>query len=298
MQAQFTTEKLIEIYCQADDLCRSFETWLLANHPELYRPNKGSFSDAEVLTVVICYHLSGFKCFEYYYRQMILIDLADWFPSAPSYSYFLQLQPRVQAQAYFLQQQKAAEAARTGFYFVDSKKLPVCDNRRIHAHKVFDGFAGHGKSSTGWFYGFKIHLVINQLGEIVAAETTPGNVADNNPQLLTHLLAGLKGKCVGDKGYQTGLFQKYYEQGLHLIVKPKKNMKSCALPMVMKDKLLAQKRGLIESVNDLLMTLCDIDHTRHRSPANAFVNLFAGLIAYSFFDNRPTLLLEKLFANL
>ena len=126
MQAQFTTEKLIEIYCQADDLCRSFETWLLANHPELYRPNKGSFSDAEVLTVVICYHLSGFKCFEYYYRQMILVDLADWFPSAPSYSYFLQLQPRVQAQAYFLQQQKAAEAARTGFYFVDSKKLPVC----------------------------------------------------------------------------------------------------------------------------------------------------------------------------
>lgn len=82
---------------------------------------------------------------------------------------------------------------RTGTYFIDSKKLPVCDNRRIHSNKVFEGFAKRGKSSTGWFYGLKVHLIINELGQIMNFMLTPASVADNNENLLKKMLKGLRG---------------------------------------------------------------------------------------------------------
>ncbi len=164
--------------------------------------------------------------------------------------------------------------------------MPVCDNHRIHSHKVFEALAARGKSSTGWFYGFKLHLVTNEHRELVRFLITPANVADNNKQVLSRLLAGLQGKCYGDKGYLSSLLEELLEQGLHLVAKVRKNMKNMLLSL--SDKINLRKRAMIEAVNDILMSVCDIDHSRHRNPINAFVQIFSGLTAYTFLDHQKT----------
>jgi len=131
-----------------------------------------------------------------------------------------------------------------------------------------------------------LHLLINEYGEIINFIITPGNIADNNDHALRTLLAGCQGKCYADKGYLTKIFEELYEQGLYLITKIRKNMKNKL--MLFSDKIKLKKRGLIESVNDLLMTVFDIDHTRHRSPVNAIAHAFSGLIAYCFYEQKPS----------
>jgi len=131
----------------------------------------------------------------------------------------------------------------------------------------------------------KIHLVINHLGQIVTFSFTPGNVADNNQRLLLRLVSNLKGYLVGDKGYYTKLFETFYENGLHLILRPKKNMKHKIVSPTLVS--LNKKRAIIESVNDILMTVCDIEHTRHRSPINGICQMIAAIIAYQSLENKP-----------
>ncbi len=177
------------------------------------------------------------------------------------------------------------ESQRSGYYFVDSKKLEVCHLKREHTHKVFKGFARKGKSSTGWFYELKLHLVINHLGQIVSFLITPANTADNNHGVLTSLLENLKGKCCGDKAYFTILFESFFEQGLQLLVKPKRNMK--ALPAFHQDVQLLKQRSLIESVNDILSTVCNVEHSRHRNPFHGLANVLAALIAYQYTEVKP-----------
>ena len=87
----------------------------------------------------------------------------------------------------------------TGISFFDSTSIKVCHNKRISRNKVFKGLAKLGKTTTGWFYGFKLHLVINDKGEILAFQLTPGNVSDVS--MLETLSSGLWGKLFGDKGY-------------------------------------------------------------------------------------------------
>ena len=115
---------------------------------------------------------------------------------------------------------------------------------------------------------------------------TPANVADNNKQVLSSLLAPLKGKCYGDKGYLSSLLEELLEQGLHLVAKVRKNMKNMLLSL--SDKMNLRKRGTIEAVNDILMSVCDIDHTRHRNPVNALLHIFSGLTAYTFLEHQKT----------
>jgi CRISPR/Cas system CMR-associated protein Cmr1 (group 7 of RAMP superfamily) len=131
----------------------------------------------------------------------------------PSYSRFVELIPRQAMKMYMLLKVQSLMGQRTGTYFIDSKKLPVCHNRRIHSNKVFSGFAARGKSSTGWYYGLKVYLIINQLGEIVNFELTSANVPDNNAELLQEVFDGLKGTCYGDKGYLSKLFDYFIKMG-------------------------------------------------------------------------------------
>lgn len=141
----------------------------------------------------------------------------------------------------------------------------------------------------GWFYGFKAHLVINQYGELVNFVLTSGNVADNNGSVLTELLADLQGQCFADRGYLTKLFSQFYQQGLQIVTKFRRKMKNTL--MVLGDKLKLRKRGLIELVNDLLTSVFDVAHTRHRSPFNAIVNVLGGLVAYGFYDCKPSIVI-------
>lgn len=184
--------------------------------------------------------------------------------------------------------QKRSLGKTTGISFIDSTTLDVCHNRRIDSHKVFDGIAERGKSSTGWFYGFKLHITTNEYGEILSFYITPGNVDDRNIDLIEKLTKNLFGKLFGDKGYLSQpVFTRLYEKGITLITKVRKNMKNKL--MNIEDKLLLRKRAIIESVNDFLKNICQIEHTRHRSFINFLVNVVSGVAAYSFFQKKPSI---------
>lgn len=180
----------------------------------------------------------------------------------------------------------------TGISFIDSTTIDVCHNRRIHSHKVFKDTAERGKSSTGWFYGFKLHLVINDRGEILSCCLTSGNVDDRNIQVIDSLSKELYGKLFADKGYLSQkVFERLFARGVSLVTKIKKNMKNKLMDLG--DKLLLRKRAIIESVNDFLKNICQIEHSRHRSQHNFLVNLIAGLVAYSFLPKKPSLRLNR-----
>jgi Transposase DDE domain len=294
MQVQFNEIKLIALFIDVDDLLKSYQAYQQSRQVgQARRPTRvPELSESEVCTILAAYHLSGYKCFEYYYRQVIQESYQSYFPQAPSYERFLTLVSRCYKLMWLWSLHCCLKAHRTGLYIIDSKRLEVCHLKREHSHRVFSAAARKGKTSTGWFYGFKVHLVINDRGEIVNWTITPGNVADNNPALLQQLLRGLTGICLADKGYYTRLFEWFYQHKLHLVLKPKKNMKK-DFPCLIDQQHYLRKRALIESVNDLLVSVCDLEHTRHRKPENAFAHIAAALIAYQFLDHKPAIFIPN-----
>ena len=168
---------------------------------------------------------------------------------------------------------------KTGKYYVDSTKLPVCHNLRIARNKVFKNCAKRGKTSTGWFFGFKLHLIINDQGELMSFALTSGNVDDRTPVL--EMVKKLQGWLFGDRGYISGkLFEQLNKMGVELITRVKKNMKEKFIDPI-KQQFLNQ-RGIIETIIDQLKNILHIDHTRHRSAINMQVNVLSGLLAYIF----------------
>lgn len=289
MSPQISEDFLSEVFVETDDLYKSFYTWACTYAPSCVFTSKRPFklSPAEIATITIGYHVSGYKCFEYYYKECIKKQYLHCFPTAPSYKRFVSLIIWVLPLLLLLLLHKCGQSVRTGHYFIDSKKLEVCRLLREKSHKVFEGFASKGKSSTGWFFGLKLHVVINHLGQIVTFLITPGSVADNNHGVLTNLLSCLVGKCGGDRGYQTTLFSAFLEQGLHLVVRPKKNMKSKSIPALPADMRFLRQRAVIESTYDILGTICDVEHSRHRNPRHGLANVFAALIAYQYLPIKP-----------
>ena len=143
----------------------------------------------------------------------------------------------------------------------------------------------------GWFYGFKLHLVANDRGELLACQLTPGNVDDRKP--VPTLVQRLFGKLVGDKGY---ISQPLVEQLLeschvHLLTFARTNMQGRLLHR--HDVLLLRKRAIMETIYDQLKNISQIEHSRHRSPLNFVVNLLAGLIAYCLQPKKPSLHLHQ-----
>lgn len=283
--------KLIEIFCSCHDFCKNFEqeieTRLIPVTAKSFKPKVTcGLAISEMMAIEMFYHLQGSKCFKYYYKNFVEVHLKEYFPGLPCYNRFVQLKPRLFLYLFcFILACRLG--TRTGIHYVDSSKLAVCHNLRIHSHKVFDGLAKRGKTSTGWFFGLKLHLITNQFGEIMSFYITPGNVSDNNMTLGIKLCKGLCGKLFGDKGYLSEkLREALAQQELFLITKIKKNMKNRL--MTLEDKMWLKGRGVIESVIDLLKHICDIEHSRHRSPINAMINILAGLSAYSFLDQKPS----------
>jgi len=178
----------------------------------------------------------------------------------------------------------------TGIACIDSTPLAVGENHRIATHKVFAGLARRGKTSMGWFYGFPLHLIVNDEGELLAFRLTPGHVDDRQP--VARLATGLEGQLFGDRGYiSQALHALLLRQGLALLTKIRKNLKNRLLRLW--DKLLLRKRSLIETINDQLKNISQIEHTRHRSVTGFMVNLIAGLVAYSFRPKKPSLGLKR-----
>ena len=282
---------LLALFCNVDDFCLEFEQYLeqqKLGHPSGKRGPKPALSLSEVMTIIIHFHQSNYRHFKAYYTDHVKVHLRSEFPSLVSYNRFVELMPAtiLPLCAYLCTRMVMA----TGIAFIDSTPLAVCHNRRIYRHKVFDGLVGRGKSSMGWFYGFKLHLIVNDQGELITFFLTPGNVDDRKP--VPHMAKRLWGKLFADKGYiSQPLFDQLFEQGVQLITPIRKNMKNRLMPLM--DKLLLRKRSIIETINDQLKNISQIAHTRHRSVDNFLVNLVAGLIAYTHQSKKPSLNLSK-----
>lgn len=277
---------LLELFCAVDDFWQSFEPdWRqqrLASGQQ-QRQRAGELCESEMMTIVIHFHQARYRDFKTYYTQHVQVFLRAEFPRLVSYERFIQRLPTLlEPLCVFLQ---SCFGTPTGIAFIDSTALAVCDNRRIASHKVFDGWAARGKTSTGWFFGFKLHVLINDRGELLAVQVTRGNVDDRQP------VPALVKRLFGDKGYLSqALRDQLRQQGIELITKLKANMKNQV--MLLGDKLLLRKRAIVESVIDQLKNISQIEHTRHRSPVNFMVHLVAGLIAYCFQPKKPSLGLD------
>lgn len=175
---------------------------------------------------------------------------------------------------------------------MDSTPLRVCRNQRIHIHKVFKGIAQRGKCSPGWFFGFKLHLICNEKGELLNFRITPGDVDDRKPLEYKNFVEFIYGKLVGDKGYiGKSLFEKLFVDGIQLITKLKSNMKGAL--MSVSDSLLTGKRAIIETVNDELKNIAQVEHSRHRCFDNFMVNLLSALAAYCCFSKKPCIKVQR-----
>ena len=184
----------------------------------------------------------------------------------------------------------------TGISFVDSTPVRTCKNKRISRNKVFKGIATTGKSTMGWFYGFKLHLIINDKGEILNFVITQAHVDDREPLRNDKFVNKIKGKFYGDKGYiGQKLTELLFIDGLHLVTSIRNNMKNTL--MELKDKILLRKRSVIETVNDELKNMCQIEHSRHRSFNGFITNTIAALIAYSFFPKKPAIKYQPVLSN-
>lgn len=153
----------------------------------------------------------------------------------------------------------------TGISFIDSTPIEVCHPKRANRHQVFEELAQWGKNSIGWYFGFKLHLVINDRGELLGFKLTPANTDDRKP--VPDLVRGIFGKLFGDQGYiSRELFEQLLAEGIQLVTPFKKNMKNRLVPLM--DKILLRKRALIETVNDQLKNITQIEYSRHRSVFN------------------------------
>jgi len=280
---------VLELFCDVDDFMRSFapqlKTLQLAAGKQ--RERAGQLCPSEVMTILIHFHQSHYRTFKAYYTEHVQVHLTSEFPDLVSYQRFVALIPSVLVPLLAYLQSRYGPC--TDISFIDSTSLEVCDPKRISQHRVFATDARRGKTSMGWFYGFKLHLAVNDRGELLACCLTPGNVDDRAP--VPQLVKRLRGRLFGDRGYISApLTQLLFEQGLHLITKLRKNMKNRLIHL--SDKLLLRKRAIIESIIDQLKNISQIEHSRHRSPTNFVAHLIAGLLAYSFQDKKPGLHLD------
>jgi hypothetical protein len=278
---------LLELFCHVDDFWLTFaplwnQTLLDTGH--IQRQRRRQLAESEIMTLLIHFHQSHYRDFKAFYTQHVLVHLRADFPGLVSYPRFVRLIPSVLVPlAAYLD---TCRGQCTGLSFVDSTKLVVCHNRRIKRHRVFAGLAERGKDSVAWFYGFKLHVVVSDQGDLLACRLTPANVDDRRP--VPELTQRLFGKLVGDKGYLSqDLVAHLLTRSVELLTPIKRNMKPRLVRLT--DKLLLRKRVLIETINDQLKNISQIEHTRHRSPANFLVNVLAGLLAYCHQPKKPSL---------
>jgi Transposase DDE domain len=276
---------LVEIFCEIDDFCKQIEKnneiKLLGNRQD--RGRKRSLVASEIMTIVVYYHYSGFKCFKHYYQTMIQGFIRDAFSATVSYNRFIELKQKLIIPLWLFIKLHSMDKCN-GISIIDSFALKACHTRRESSHRLFKYIAKKGKTSVGWFFGFKLHIVINSRGEIINFHLTTGNVSDNDSSVLEALSKNVFGKLIGDKGY-IGAFEQLYKKGIQLIHRLRKNMKNKLMDLF--DKQLLAKRGVVESVIGILKESFNIEHSRHRSKLAFLVHIFSALAAYALRPKKP-----------
>jgi transposase len=284
---------LLDLFCHVDDFWQVF-----APHWRQHQLQSGlrrrqrtrHLCESEIMTILIYFHQQRYRDFKTYYTQYVQAHLRAEFPGLLSYTRFVELIPSVLLPlCVYL---RTCYGTSTGIAFIDSTPLAVCHNRRIPQHKGFAHIAARGKSSVGWFYGFKLHVVVNDRGELLACRLTPGNVDDRSP--VRALVKRVSGWLYGDRGYLSqSLTRDLLETcKLRLVTKLKANMKARLLTL--SEKLLLRKRSILETIIDQFKNISQIEHTRHRSFTNLAVNVLCGLIAYCHQPKKPALKLDPL----
>jgi hypothetical protein len=285
----------MDIFYLVDEFCKEFDK-AKAGHVLQKDCGKKSrnrafrMSDSEVITIMIYFHLKQFRNLKHFYINYIQVHCREDFPQTVAYNRFVELQQKALVpMTVFLQ--LCCLGKCTGVSFIDSTPLRVWHIRREHSHKTFKGQATKGKTSTGWFFGFKLHIVINDKGEILDFLFTQAHVDDREPLKNKRFHQNVFGKGFAGKGYiSQDLFEKLFVDGIHLITKIKKNMKNSL--MLLSDKIYLRKRAIIETVNDQLKNICQMEHTRHRCFENFIGNMVSALIAYNFQPKKPSLNLD------
>lgn len=286
---------LVEIFYLVDEFCKNIypdmEPYQI-DEKEAKNRRKRQFklNDSEVITILISFHLGNYRNLKHFYVNYVQKHLTKEFPETVSYNRFVELQLKaLLPMVLFLKVLRKGEI--TGVSFTDSTPLRVCKNKRIYNHKVFKGIAQRGKSTMGYFFGFKLHLIINDKGEVLNFMITPGNTDDREPLKDKNYIKNMFGKLFADKGYiSQKLFEALFMDGVQLITGLRNNMKNQL--MTLSDKIMLRKRSVIETVNDELKNICQIEHSRHRSFGNFVTNLISGLLAYSFLPKKPAIKYE------
>lgn len=285
---------LEELFCAVDNFCQTFEPqWRrqLLQTGLQKRERARQLCLSEMMTIVIAFHQQGYRTFKDYYTKHVCCYWQRAFPGLVSYPRFVSWMPSIVLPlcAYL----RSCFGKCSGISFIDSTSLKVCHNRRIKQHKVFEPLAARGRTSVDWFFGFKLHLVVNDKGELLNFTLTPGNTDDRHP--VPKLLQRLFGKVFADKGYISQKLAKQLLQhiGVQLLTPLRRNMKNRLL--MLNDHLLLRKRAIIETIIGQLKNISQIEHSRHRSPLNFLVNLVAGLIAYCHQPKKPSIALEHYF---
>jgi len=284
-------DKITDIFCIVDEFCKDFDA---TTQPFLLgKPSKRppTMSKSEIISICMLFHLSGFRCFKHFYIFYLQRHMQREFPDTVSYNRFVELSQSVlMPMSIFLKTCRLGIC--TGISFVDSTPIRVCHTKRIKRNKVFKGIAEVGKSTMGWFYGFKLHIVLSDKGEILNFAITQANVDDREPLKNEAFLKAVFGKLFADKGYISEKLTKILFVGdIHLITNIRNNMKNSL--MTMNDKIMLRKRSVIETVNDELKNICQVEHSRHRSFTNFIANIVSGLIAYSFLPKKPSIAYQQ-----
>ena len=288
-----STDKITEIFCSIDDFCKVFEPALkqrTLTRGKNKRNRSFKMSTSEILTITVLFHLSGHRTFKHFYLYFVQEHLQKEFPQTVSYNRFVELM-QANMLPLTLYMKTCCLGECTGISFVDSTPIRACKNKRIKNNKVFKDIATTGRSTMGWFYGFKLHIVVNDKGELLDFIITQANVDDRTPIKQDNFLKKIFGSLYADKGYLSKeLTALLFDQGLHLMTGIRNNMKNVL--MTMRDKILLRKRSVIETINDQLKNICQAEHSRHRSFGNFITNLVASLIAYSFQEKKPAIKFE------
>lgn len=289
---EITKDKITEIFCIIDDFCKEYDkeiSKMAIPEPDWrkHRKRKWAMSRSEIMAILICFHFNTFRNFKHYYLFYVRKHLRDLFPNQLSYNRFVELESRVAVEM-MLFLQLFCFGRCTGISFIDSTCVPVCHNKRINRNKVFKGYAELGKSTMGWYFGFKLHLICNERGELLNFMLTKANVDDRNPEVFNRLTDNVFGKLFADKGYiSQGLFERLFNDGIEIVTGLKCNMKNTLMPLY--DKILLRKRSVIETINDELKNVAQLVHSRHRSVFNFAMNVLSVLAAYSFYEKKPSI---------
>jgi hypothetical protein len=273
---------LLELFCSVDDFCRAFEPqWSKCLIGK--KPPQCELSMSEVITILILFQFSGFKAFKYFYFFLLQNHKND-FPRLLSYSRFVEIKQHFLVPLISFMNFQFVPC--TDISYIDSTPLKICHNKRIYSNKVFKDLAKRGKSTMGWFFGFKLHITANEKGELLSAQITKGNIDDR--KVVPLLCKKIKGRLFGDKGYiSQKLFEQMLEKGLRIITALRTKMKPKL--MVYGESELLKKRSMIESVFHILKDILLLNHTRHRSPINFMVNIIGALCAYGLYPGKPAI---------